>query len=194
MSIHQPIFSHKKISKYLCDNNIHTIQDGRKILSQLFIFMELEQFSYYFVSTKTLSWSNEKWKLVYLNQYLPRKTPQALQEQDINPLQHGIYFGIFFIYFYMWRQFSLSLGFRYFSFVFFYPFLSATTVYISVTNTRVQNTPYHDIYQEFLFFYTSIHLILEWYPPRYEWLIAMTCYFYTIYTHFEDQTRLKTEI
>ena len=31
--------------------------------------MELEPFFYYFVITKTLNLSNEKWKLVYLDQY-----------------------------------------------------------------------------------------------------------------------------
>ena len=85
-SISQPIFTHKKISKYLLDNYIHTIQYGRIILWKLFIFMELEPFSYYFVITKTLSWSNEKRKLVYLNKCLPIKTPQVLRDEDIHTL------------------------------------------------------------------------------------------------------------
>ena len=35
--------------------------------------MEIKTFVYYFVLTKTLNMSNEKWKVVYLNQYSKRK-------------------------------------------------------------------------------------------------------------------------
>ena len=38
-----PIFTHK-IPKDLWDQDIHTKQDGSKILCQFFIFMELEPF------------------------------------------------------------------------------------------------------------------------------------------------------
>ena len=47
--------------------------------------------SYYFFITNTLSWSKYKWNLVHLNPYAPRKIPQALRDQDISPLQHGLY-------------------------------------------------------------------------------------------------------
>ena len=40
----EPIFTHKSISMDLWDKDIHTTRDGRKILWQLFIFMEIEPF------------------------------------------------------------------------------------------------------------------------------------------------------
>ena len=46
---------------------------------------------YYFLFTRTLSWSNEKSKIVYFNKYSPRKISQALQNQGIGPLKHGIF-------------------------------------------------------------------------------------------------------
>ena len=45
MSISQPIFTNKNISKALWGNDIHTIQYGRKILWGVFIFMDLVPFS-----------------------------------------------------------------------------------------------------------------------------------------------------
>ena len=51
--------------------------------------MELEPFFYYFVITKTLNLSHEKCKLVYLDQYSPIKTSQALWYKDIHTLQNG---------------------------------------------------------------------------------------------------------
>ena len=48
----------------------------------------------FFSFIKTLSLNTEKHKLMYLNQNPPRKIPQALQDQEINPLQHGISFGM----------------------------------------------------------------------------------------------------
>ena len=68
MSIYQPIFNHKKISKYPWDNGIHNLQYGRKILWEFFIFIEIDPFLYYFVLSKTPSLSKEKRKLVFLNQ------------------------------------------------------------------------------------------------------------------------------
>ena len=50
----------QKFSKAICDNDIHNIQNAGKILWQLFIFMELEPFPYYFVITKTLNLSQER--------------------------------------------------------------------------------------------------------------------------------------
>ena len=41
MSISQPIFTQEKKSKALRDKYIHTKQNGRKILWQFFIFMEI---------------------------------------------------------------------------------------------------------------------------------------------------------
>ena len=38
ISISQPIFTHKKVSKYLWDKDIHTLQDGRKILVVINIY------------------------------------------------------------------------------------------------------------------------------------------------------------
>ena len=57
-------YSPIKISKPLWNNDIHTPQYRRKILLQLFIFMELKPFPYYFMITKTLNSSHKKWKLV----------------------------------------------------------------------------------------------------------------------------------
>ena len=50
--------------------------------------MKLEIFPYYFVITKMLNLSNEKWKLVYLDQYEPTKIPKALWDNDIHTLQY----------------------------------------------------------------------------------------------------------
>ena len=68
-NVAQPIFSKKNTPKALWDNNIHTIQDGRVKLNKLFIFMEIELFSYYFVFFKAPNMCFEKWKLAYLDQY-----------------------------------------------------------------------------------------------------------------------------
>ena len=62
MIIYQLIFTHKNISKALWYNDIHTLQNGRNILWQLFIFIELELFFYYFMMTKTLNLSNGEYK------------------------------------------------------------------------------------------------------------------------------------
>ena len=59
MSIYQPIYNRKRYPR-ICENYIHTLQDGRRIMWCFFIFMELELFSYYFVITKTLNWSNRR--------------------------------------------------------------------------------------------------------------------------------------
>ena len=48
----------------------------------------------------------------------------------------------------MWRQFSFPIGFRFPSLVFFFC-LPDTIGYISVTNTWVKNTPWHNLHQEF---------------------------------------------
>ena len=117
IGVSQSIFT-QKISKDLWENCHHTLQYGRKILWRFFIFMELELFPYYFLITKTLSQSNDKWKLMYLNQYSPQKSTQALQDHEIHPIQHGIF---------MWNRFKIYLDvdkiftplfFQVFSFVF----------------------------------------------------------------------------
>ena len=51
ISVSGPIFTHKNLPKALWDNDIHTAIYERKILWQFFIFMELEPFSYYFMTT-----------------------------------------------------------------------------------------------------------------------------------------------
>ena len=71
-------YSHIKISKALWDNNTHTLHYGRKILWQLFIFMLLETFFYYFMITKTLNLSHKKYKLVKLDQCSHINKPKAL--------------------------------------------------------------------------------------------------------------------
>ena len=48
MSLYQPIFTHKNISKDLWGNGIYTLQDGSRILWQFSILMELEPIPYYF--------------------------------------------------------------------------------------------------------------------------------------------------
>ena len=53
-----------KIPTDLCDNDVHTLQDWRTLLWELFVFMELEPFFNYCVITKTLNLSHEKYKLV----------------------------------------------------------------------------------------------------------------------------------
>ena len=54
---------------------IYTQQSGRLILWQIIYFLELEldPFFYDYVFNKTMSLINEKYILVYLNQYLSRK-------------------------------------------------------------------------------------------------------------------------
>ena len=43
---------------------------------------------YNFVITKTINMSNNKWKLVYLDQYSPWKKQKTLSENDIHNIQH----------------------------------------------------------------------------------------------------------
>ena len=62
----------------------------------VFIFMKLEIFSYLFVITKTLGWSNEKWKLVYLNYSSSIQTPQDIGDHEVYPNQHVIFMWIKF--------------------------------------------------------------------------------------------------
>ena len=71
-------YSLRKISKYLWYNNIHTLKYRRRILWELFVFMELKPFLYYFVITKTQNLSNQKYKIAHFNKYLPRKKYQRL--------------------------------------------------------------------------------------------------------------------
>ena len=52
--------------------------------------MELEPFFYYFVITKALNMSNDKWKLVQLDQYSPIKTSKATWDNHIHNPQYGI--------------------------------------------------------------------------------------------------------
>ena len=57
ISISEPIFTHKNISKALWENGIHTILDVNLFL-WFFIFLEIEPVPYYFVFAKKLSLSN----------------------------------------------------------------------------------------------------------------------------------------
>ena len=68
ISVYGPIFTQKK-PKSIWDNDIYSTQDRRKMLWQLFIFMEVEPFLYYFMITKTLNTSHEKNKMMRLDQY-----------------------------------------------------------------------------------------------------------------------------
>ena len=93
----------------------------------------------------------------------------------------------------MWRQFSLSLGFR-FSFIFI--FIHFTCYYWLYISNQHKGEEYTLTLSPsgIFFWYISINLILDWYPPRYKLLIAMACYLYTIFTNFEERTKLKMEI
>ena len=53
MTIYQLKFTNKNMSKDIWDNDVQTLQNGIKILWKFFTFMELEQFFYYFMMTKT---------------------------------------------------------------------------------------------------------------------------------------------
>ena len=94
----------------------------------------------------------------------------------------------------MWRNFSLLLGFRFSSFVFFIHFPCYYWLYISnqtpgwIIHTNMIST------RNFSFGVPQLNLISEWYPSRYELLITMAWYLYTISTLFEERTKLKTEI
>ena len=66
--------------------NIHTLHDGRNTIWQLFIFMELEPFIYYFVITQTQNMSDVKYKLAHLNQYPPIIKYQNLYRTKISIL------------------------------------------------------------------------------------------------------------
>ena len=44
--------------------DIHTLQNWRKIFRHFLIFIELQLFLYYFVITKTMNLSHMKWKLL----------------------------------------------------------------------------------------------------------------------------------
>ena len=63
----------------LLDNNIHTIQIGRKIWWCFFKFMDVDHFSYYFSMTKTPNKSNYKYEISYLNQYSSFKIYQRIK-------------------------------------------------------------------------------------------------------------------
>ena len=92
MSISQPIFDHK--NQRLQETMIYILYKmGGNIVLIIRIYGDRSIFLLF--STKTLSWSNKKFKCVYLNQYSPRKIPQDLQDQDINPLQDGIFLESF---------------------------------------------------------------------------------------------------
>ena len=79
----------RKISTALLEKNIHTPHDWRKILQQLFIFMELKPFSYYFVIANKLNLSYEKNELVQLDQYPPRKISNYPWDNDIHTPHDG---------------------------------------------------------------------------------------------------------
>ena len=77
----------------------------RKIL-WFFIFMELEQFSYYFVTTKTPNMSHVKYKWVYLNPYQPKQISKALWDNNIHNLKYGWKILRFFFIFMETEKFS----------------------------------------------------------------------------------------
>ena len=81
-------YSSRRTSRSLWDNNIHTPQDGSKILWQFPIFMELQSLSYYFVITQTLNLSNKKWILVQLEEQLTIKTSKAILKNNIHTPQY----------------------------------------------------------------------------------------------------------
>ena len=58
VGVARPILTQKTTSKAICDNNIYTPQDGSKTFWQLFICMELQPISVYFMITKKLNLSN----------------------------------------------------------------------------------------------------------------------------------------
>ena len=58
--LHLDQYSTRKISKSLWNCDMHITHDGRKILYQSFMFMEIESSLYYFMMTKTLDMSNMK--------------------------------------------------------------------------------------------------------------------------------------
>ena len=69
------------------------------MLWQLFIFMELEPFFYYFVIIKTLDLSQEKYNQVQLDQYSPTKISKSLWNYDVDTLQDEIIILWQFLYF-----------------------------------------------------------------------------------------------
>ena len=77
MSTSQPIFTHKKISKALWDNGIHTLQYWRNIVVIVNIYGASAILVLFYIS-KILNLNNDKWKLVYLDQYQHIKIPKAL--------------------------------------------------------------------------------------------------------------------
>ena len=90
MSISQPIFTHKNISKALWDNDIHTLQDERKIVVVLHIYGVL--------AISLLFCVHQDTELEYLEMEIgvsqsifTQKIPQDIRYQDIHPLQHGIF-------------------------------------------------------------------------------------------------------
>ena len=60
MSTSELIFTHKNLSKSLCDNDIHILQSGRNRWGASSYLWRREPHLYYFVVTKISSWSN-KW-------------------------------------------------------------------------------------------------------------------------------------
>ena len=62
MSTFQRIFTHKNISKALWDNYIHTLPNGRNIV-ELFIFMDLDPYAYYFMVIHHESISKALWDI-----------------------------------------------------------------------------------------------------------------------------------
>ena len=74
----------------LCDNNIHALQYGRGwIVIILRMYGSLSHFLI-FCASKTLNMSNDKFKIVWLDQY-PHKVyvSRAICDQDIHPPQYG---------------------------------------------------------------------------------------------------------
>ena len=57
------MFTQENISKALCENHIHNVKGGRKLLRRFFVFLKIEPILYYFVFTEALNLSKDKWLL-----------------------------------------------------------------------------------------------------------------------------------
>ena len=89
MSIYQLIFTHKNISKANWYNDIHTLQNVRKILWQFFIIMELELYLYYFMMTKTPYLPSVKTNEHISTNIHPLKYIKVSMGNGIHTLQNG---------------------------------------------------------------------------------------------------------
>ena len=192
MRISKPILVHKNKSKALWDNNINNLQDGRKnCVSSLYLW-SFSPFSTILGSPRHcvgVTRNGNRW--ISIN--IQKKNLSLYRLRILIHYNMGIFWNNFNIFPEMWTQLLLYLSFR--SYFLYFLFISlATTGYISAINTGLKYTSWRDLYHKSLFWYTSINLISDWYSCRYELLIAMACYLYTISTHFEERKTLWMEI